>query len=663
LTFRKESAFMKKFLKMVFASTLGVLFASLIIVFGFGLVASGLYFIKSGQESTLKKHAPILRLALDNEIVDRPDRPSIGIEEEIPFLNGKQKFGLYNLIQMIDRASKDQDIQGLYLKLGSGLDGGWATISALYEALARFKKTGKFIIAYGENYNEKSYYLAQVAHKVFLYPAGAFEFNGLAMIQPYFKDFLDKINIHPQVFRAGKFKAAMEPFLFSKMSEENRLQDQELLSDLWSLYLERIHKNRHLPLKSLQEWVDRGLIQNAQDALSFGLVDHLTYEEAAWLNMKQRLKKIKGDDKNSDPDKEKDKDKDKDKAAHNNKTQQATTTLADQSLKTFNEEEVFTEASDYLHEIERRNKESSLNNSDNQIAMVYLSGEIVDGKISEGKVGSEGILETLREIRENKKVKAVVLRINSPGGSALASDVIWNELGLLRKKVPVIASFGDVAASGAYYLASNTDFIFARPDTITGSIGVFGVYINAEKIINEKMGIHFDGVKTGPYADLGAFYRPMTSDENLMVQKEVDKTYEMFLERVVTGRKLKSVDEVRPYAEGRIWSGRKAKSIGLVDEWGGPMEAIMQASQMAKLSQKYYVEIYPKRKGAFWELMSGLQEVEGETRAKLAMVLNLGPMSYIWDKLNLLRELEFLGEAHKGYRKIYMRMPFGFRIL
>jgi protease-4 len=622
---------MKKFFKMVFASMTGLLLGFAILFFVASTVIGFFLFKSEKAELSSTNLSPILKIDLNGELVNKEEKFQFDWGEEIPFFDSFQKsLNLPQLVEVLDLAAKDPNIKGVYLKFGHNFSGGWATIDDFYQALSSFKARGKFIVSYSENYSEKSYYLASIAQKVFAYPAGNFEFNGLSLVQPFFKELIDKLSLRVSVFRAGNYKSAMEPFLLNKMSQENRTQNQELINDLWSQILQRIHLNRQIPIKNFNYWVDNGLIQNNQQAFSLGLIDQLSDERKVWDFILEKLNsKVLAKDK-----------KPKEK-----------------NLEEFDENKYFISSKRYLLLSPNENHKNS-QKENNSIAYIYLEGEIIDGVSIDGKLGSLSVLEMLRDIQKNKNIKAMVLSINSPGGSALASDVIWSELSVVRKKMPVISIFGDVAASGAYYFASNSDYIIARPQTVTGSIGVFGLLFGVHKLAEEKLGVHFDKVVTSQFSDMGGVHRELNPKEITIIQSEIDDVYKRFLDRIVQGRKLSHVDKIKPYANGRIWSGFEAKKIGLVDELGSNQLALKKAVKMAKLKENYHLEIYPKKKGMIWEIFSGLQEVESKIFIEKYLLGRLGEKNQAHNLSNLI-------EGHllkKSGLNIYAQLPLGFSI-
>ena len=481
--------------------------------------------------------------------------------------------GLYDVVRILEHAEDDDNIKGIYLKT-DGNPNGFATSEELRRALLNFKKSGKFVYAYGEGMTQQAYYLASAADKVFLHPQGGLDFAGFSSTIMFLKGTLEKLEIHPEIFYDGKFKSATEPLRETQMTEANRIQTSAYLGQLYGNYLTNIGKSRKLDTATLHRYANEGLIQNPQDALSYKLVDGLKYDDQVMEALRSRI----GLDKDADIN--------------------------------FVSLTKYESAADY--------KSTS---GDNKIAVLYAQGNIVGGDGSDDvTISSEQYIKEIRKLRLDKSIKAIVFRVNSPGGSALASETIWRELVLAKKAKPVIVSMGDYAASGGYYISCMADSIFAEPNTLTGSIGVFGVMMNLQSFFKNKLGVTFDGVKTGQYADLGSATRPMTDIERKFVQNGVDSIYATFKSRVVTGRKL-SQSVVDSIAQGRVWSGVQAKSLGLVDRLGGINDAIASAAKMAKISS-YRLREYPEVKQPLERLLKSLGGETSETMVKKELGAN-----------------------------------------
>lgn len=542
---------MKQFFKYVFATIIGVLLC--LVVFTF--IVLGLVSAARSDKKTEVEANSVLRLSLDYAIKERTSaNPLSGI----PFLNlsVKKTPGLNEILASIKRAKTDDNIKGIYLDESYMLSG-QATSEEIRNALLDFKKSGKFVLAYGEIYTQGAYYLASVADKIYLNPKGIFEFRGFNSQYTFFKGALDKLGIEAQVIKVGTFKSAVEPFILDKMSEPNRLQVNSYLGSLYDYFLTGISKSRKVSKDSLFNIANNLLIKYPEDALKYKLVDGLKYKDEILDELKQRTGKSKDETVN------------------------------------------MVELSDYAQPADQNQ-----GSSNSRIALIYASGDIGGGEGDDNSIGSEGISKAIRKAREDKKVKAVVLRINSPGGSSLASDVLWREVMLTKKVKPIIVSMGDVAASGGYYMACAADSIYAEPNTITGSIGIFAILPNMKNFFNQKLGVTFDDVKTGKFADLGDITRPLNPAERTILQDQVNRGYLDFTSAVASGRK-KSQKYIDSIGQGRVWTGSQALKIGLVDRLGGIDDAIRSAAAKAKIKD-YQLVAYPEQKSLFENFGSGL---------------------------------------------------------
>jgi protease IV len=533
---------MKSFLKYTLATIVGIIVSSIILFFILiGII--GVLVSSAEKEVTINDHS-ILKIELNKEI---PDRSSQNPFENFDFKNLKPNtiVGLTDIVKNIEYAKTDPQIKGIYLDL-SIIPAGFGTIEEIRNALLDFKKSKKFIISYADYYSQGSYYIASVSDSIFLNPVGELAFLGMRSEQMFFKGTLEKLGIEPEVIRHGKFKSAVEPLLNDKMSNENREQLTALLSGIWNHILEGISKQRNVGVTELNRLADEMIIRNADAALEHKLVDGLRYKD----EIIARLTKLSG-------------------VASEKKLEIVTLSKYNKSAK---------KKTEFPKE---------------KIALIYASGEINMGEGDEETIGSDGFSRTIREAREDSSIKAIVLRINSPGGSALASEVIWRELSLAAKKKPLIVSMGSVAASGGYYIATPASIIVADPTTITGSIGVFGVLLNTKDFMNRKLGVTTDVAQTNKHADMGSIFRPLTAEERNVVQAEVENIYDVFLNRVAKGRKLLKT-RVDSIGQGRVWNATDALKIGLVDSLGGVDKAIEIASKKAKLSNYRIVEL-PKQ--------------------------------------------------------------------
>lgn len=543
---------MKQFFKFMFASMLGFILAGFLLFLIFiGIIVSAVSMGK--QETVLVPDKTILMLTLDQPINDRSsDNPLAHFN--FSKTDVSVQLGLNDIVKTISKAATDPKIKGIYLEL-TDIPSGQATVEEIRNALIGFRKTGKFIVAYAEEFTQKSYYLASVADKIYLNPAGGMQFKGMVGQVMFFKGLLDKIDVEAQVIRHGKFKSAIEPFTLDKMSEPNKVQTLTFISGMWNHILSGISNSRKIPVEDLTSMANEYKIQTPQDAVNLKMVDKLMYKDEVLDELKTRV--------------------------------------GEAGIKDLK----FMKLARYAKAPEPKEKKFS----ENKIAVIYASGDIISGEGDEESVGSEGISKAIRKARIDDKVKAVVLRVNSPGGSALASEIIWREMLLTKKVKPVVVSMGNVAASGGYYIACAADKIYAYPNTITGSIGVFGIIPNMKEMFNKNLGITFDEVKTNPYADYIPVTRPMNESEKKIITREIEGIYSTFTTHVAEGRKM-TVSQIDSIGQGRVWSGVDAKRIGLIDEFGGLDDAVKAAAGLAKLKDFRTVEM-PELKDTFEQLM------------------------------------------------------------
>lgn len=558
---------MKNFIKIVFGSCLGVLMAILLA----GLVGSFAVtsLMSSGKSKPDVKPNSVLKLDFDRAIPEKTNNTEAAMYNfsEDPFI------GLYEIVECIRHAKEDRNIKGIYLSLShSGM--GNAKAQYIRDAILDFKESGKFVYAYSGNYgySQGAYYLATAADKIMMHPLGAVDLRGFGVEIPFFKDMLDKMGIKMNVFYAGKYKGATEPFRLNEMSDENRYQIKTYIQELYESFVKDIAAGRNLDAFVVKQAAEELKGRNAELALENRLIDEIQYEDQVFNHITDQL------------------DLDKDEKIN------------------------FVSLSDYST---YKGKDLNLK-AGSKIVILYAEGEIRAGKETYGMITDDHYVEMLRKIRRDEKVKALVLRINSPGGDAYVSDEIWREIQLVREEgIPVIASMGDVAASGGYYIACGADHIIAEPNTITGSIGVFGLVPNIEQLMNDKLGIHIDTVRTATYANglVNPFF-PMGPDEAALIQENVDRTYEAFLSRVAQGRDM-TRDAVHEIAQGRVWTGVKAREIGLIDELGGLDDAINQAAVMAS-ADDYRITEYPRIKDPMQKLIEDLtgQNVPAEMSEK-----------------------------------------------
>ncbi len=576
---------MKQFFKFMLASMLGFLISCIILFFLFaGMLASVASFSK--REVVQVKPKSVLHLTLNNQIVDRGGADPFDSFNFMSFEVGSAT-GLNDILANLKKAGKDPNIEGVFLDMSLVL-AGWGTIDEIRQALIEFKKTDKFIVAYGENYTQNAYYLATVADKVYLNPEGIIDFRGLNSELTFFRNMLEKLGIEPQVIRHGKYKSAAEPFFLEKMSAENREQVLAYVGSIWNSVLQGISDSRGLTIEHLNKVADGFNTRSADLALEWQMIDGIMHRDELLEELRARL-----DVKN-------------------------TTDIE------------FVELGKYHRVPENTNRKSP--RSRDKIAVVYGTGPIISGQGTETSMGSDRIAAALREARQDTTVKAIVFRINSPGGSALASEVILREVILASQVKPVIASMGDVAASGGYYVACAADMIIASPNTITGSIGVFGLIPNMQNFFNQKLGITFDNVKTNEYADLMTVSRPLTNNEKALIQETVENVYTTFIGHVSKGRNL-SPEQVDSIGQGRVWSGAEARQIGLVDEFGGISLAIEKAAEKAGL-ESYRIVEYPKRKDFVARLMENFGSMQ-ETFVKR----KLGEAFRYYEQVNKVNEM------------------------
>ncbi len=547
---------MKSFFKMVFASMLG-LFFSFILFFLFivMLVSAG-----SDSDKVEIKDNSILHLTLTGQI---PDRSNDNPFSSFSFDGlGETPMGLNDVLDNLDKAAANPSVKGIFLDL-TNLMTGVATIEEIRNALLDFKKSGKFIYAYSEVFSQPTYYLATAADKIYLHPTGLAELKGLRSEILFFKGTLDKLGVEPLVFRHGKFKSAVEPFIQDKLSDSNREQVRTFLTSIWNHMLKGIATGRKLSEVELRKISSELLVTNAPAAKQYKLVDDLKYRDEVLDMLKTKT-----------------------------------------GAESIDKLELIT-LSDMKDAEDTREKRKG-----DKIAVVYAEGDIVDGEGQDGQIGSVDCSKAIRKARLDEKVKAVVLRVNSPGGSALASETIWREVVLTKKVKPVIVSMGNLAASGGYYIAAPADVIVASPNTITGSIGVFGLFFNGKGLANQ-LGVTIDTVKTTPMADIMSTSRGVTPREAEIIQAEIERIYDNFITRVAEGRKMSKAD-VDSIAQGRVWTGADAKRLKLVDEFGGLERAIELAAQKAKLDN-YRIQELPFVKDPIEKILDKISGKSKET--------------------------------------------------
>lgn len=546
---------MLQFLKFVFATILGLIIFSFLLLF----ILMGIAASASSSDPVKVEANSVLKLKFDKPIVER-GRDNPLDELELPF-TPEANVGLIQIREAIANAKLDNNIKGIYLEMDMFLDAGYATIEEIRNALIDFKSSGKFITAYGEYYTEKGYYLASVADEIYLHPVGGIELNGISAEVLFLKGTFEKLDIKPEIFKVGEYKSAVEPFFLDKMSEPSRAQTISYLNSINNFTIGNISKARKLSVEEVRKLEDSLLIREPEDALKYKLITNLGYYDEVETAIKKKLK-----------------------------------LASDKKIG-------FVGLSKYL-KAEKLMKQGSF---DNRIAVIVASGDITSGEGGDNTIGSDKIAAEIRKARLDKKVKAIVLRINSPGGSSLASDVMWREVVEAKKVKPVIASMSDLAASGGYYMAMACDTIVAHPNTITGSIGIFAVLFNVEDFLRNKLGVTTDNVKTNKYADLGYPTHTLTDFERNVIQNSVNRGYEIFTSKAAEGRDM-PVDSLKKLASGRVWTGLEAKENGLVDVLGGLDDAIAIAAKAAKVDKDYRVRYYPAQKTFIQELFSDMND-------------------------------------------------------
>lgn len=550
---------MKDFIKIMFASAVGFLIAQVILsliamLLFFGMIGSALSSVTSAK-FTLQENS-VLNLRLEGSIAERTP-------EEDPFTSiigsdYSSVTGLNDIVGAIRKAKNNDKIKGIYLD-SRMLSASMATLAEIRQELAGFKESGKFIVSYADTYTQGGYYLASVADKIAINPQGMLDLHGLASTPLFFKDALDKLGIEMQVFKVGTYKSAVEPFTQNEMSEANRAQVASYLNDAWSFLRQDIAASRFLDNATVDSLANTmPVLQSTEYLLSANLVDTLLYE----TEMKDYLRSLLDiEQENKIP----------------------SVTVAE--MKSVNTRPV--------------------KKTDNTVAILYASGNIVSGNGSL-EIQDRYMVDQIEKLRKDKEVKAVVFRINSGGGSAYASEQIWKAISSLKEEKPVVVSMGDMAASGGYYIACNADRIVAQPTTLTGSIGIFGIFPNMEGT-SKKIGVYTDEVKTHEFADFGNITRPVSAREREMLQAYIEKGYDLFLTRCAEGRNMPK-DSMALYAEGRVWTGNQAKEIGLVDELGGVEKAIEIAAELANLGKSYVIFEYPKMRSRIDELLKPAKE-------------------------------------------------------
>lgn len=581
---------MKDFLKFTLATVTGIILSS-IVLFIIGMVTLFGIVSTSDTETVVKKNS-VMMLDLNGTLVERTQESPLGILSEL-FSDDSNTYGLDDILSSVKKAKENENIKGIYLQ-ASMLGTSYASLQEIRNALLDFKESGKFIIAYGDSYTQGLYYLSSVADKVLLNPKGMIEWRGIASAPLFYKDLLQKLGIEMQIFKVGTYKSAVEPFTSTEMSPANREQVTAFIHSIWGQVTEGVSASRSLPVDSLNAYADRMLMfYPAEESVQCGLADTLIYRNDVRNYLKQWVD-LKEDDR----------------------------------LPVLG-----------LNDMINVKKNMPKDKSGNIVAVYYASGEITDYSGSsaseEGIVGTK-VIRDLRKLKDNDDVKAVVLRVNSPGGSAFASEQIWHAVKELKTKKPVIVSMGDYAASGGYYISCVADTIVAEPTTLTGSIGIFGMIPNAKEL-SEKIGLTYDVVKTNKFADFGNIMRPFNEDEKTLMQMMITQGYDTFVSRCAEGRNI-TKEAIEKVAEGRVWTGEAAKKLGLVDELGGIDTALEIAVKKAGI-EGYTVVSYPAKQDFLSSLLDTkptnyveaqiLKSKLGEYYQQFGMLKNLTERSMI----------------------------------
>lgn len=543
---------MKEFLKYIGATIVGLVVFGLIIT-----ISSVVMLLGMSMQSTTTPISDnsVLVLKLNGSIAERA--------EENPFAEllgeSMSEQGLDDILKAVRHAKDNDKVKGIYIESGTFAGAEPASLEEIRSALTDFKESGKFIVAYGDNYTQGTYYISSVADSVVINPQGMLEWQGIAMQSVFFKDVLDKVGVRMQVFKVGTYKSAVEPFLLNEMSEANREQTTVMCSEIWDKYLSDVSKSRNITPEELNAFAEEGLIFSDPSVyVEKKMIDKLAYSD----EVPQIIANMMGIDDKDD--------------------------YSTVSVK----------------EMASAETNKPKDESGNVIAVYYAYGDIVQEETGMGGSGIVGtkVVKDLHKLAENDDVKAVVLRVNSGGGSAYASEQIWNQVMKIKAKKPVIVSMGGLAASGGYYISCAADWIVAEPTTLTGSIGIFGTFPDASELLNDKIGIHFESVKTNQFADFGDIARPMNTGEQALLQGYINRGYELFTKRCADGRGM-TVDAIKAIAEGRVWTGAHAKEIGLVDQLGTLDDAISVAKEKAQI-ESYTLMSYPAKPNVLDQLMN-----------------------------------------------------------
>ncbi len=579
------------FLRNLLATLVGLFIFSFL---GF-LIFLGIVTVASSGEIPKVNDNSVLYLNLNGVIVEKAiDDPF----QEI-FQNGPGPMSLVDILAAIDAAKEDDRIKGVYIESGF-MAAGQSSMKEIRDALIDFKSSGKFIYAYGEYISEGNYYLLSIADEIYLHPEGSLEFNGMSAHVTFFKGLFDKLEIEPEIFRVGEYKSFVEPFIRKDLSKENEEQLSGMINSIYGTYLKGVSDARDIPVEVLKKTSDQMLVRFPENGVEFGLVTKVAYEDEIKGKMKEQLG-LEEDGK----------------------------------IK-------FISVTNYSKAI----KEERMDYSGNKIAVIIANGEIIMGRDNEA-VGGEQFADEIRKARESKSIKAIVLRVNSPGGSLTASDMIWREIQLTKGVKPIVASMSNVAASGGYYISSMCDTIVAQPNTITGSIGIFGMLFNFGDFLENKLGITNDQVNTGEFSDIFTVTRSLTPSERAIIQSQVEKGYETFLLKVSEGRNM-TIEDVEKVAGGRVWTGEQALSHGLIDVIGSFDDAIQIAADKAGVKDDYRLSYYPRQKPFIEELFSKLND---EADARIFEKTNI--LTPLLDNIKSLQRMNGLQVRLPGNVEVY----------
>ena len=589
------------FSKTYLASLLAIVTGIIVIIPIMFIALTGWFAsLASSQEVVPVKNNSVLQISLSGQIVENaaPDPLNFDLEKFLPIPGAgmTSKMGLYQIVQSIEQAKTDDRINGIYLTPDIYASAGWASLSAIREALVDFKSSGKFIYSYAEIFGESTYYLASTADAVYMPAIGGIEFNGLNGVPMFYKGAYDKVGVTPKIYKVGTFKSAVEPYFRKDMSPESRMQTEEYLGDVWGVFRKDVAASRSLTEAKIDDLANNLIMADGNQATAAGLIDGALYENEVLDIVREKNGQKEGEKIN------------------------------------------FISLKKYLQ------VPSGKELKKNKIAVVFAEGVIVSGKSGDGNVGSETIVKELRKARNDDNVKAIVLRVNSPGGSALASDMMAQEVRLCAKQKPTVVSMGNLAASGGYYISAYGDRIFAQENTITGSIGIFGVLMDANSAVEKHLGLTFDQVNTHDNGSIADPRLPWSKSTDAFMQANVEKGYSTFINVVKEGRGFADSVAVDKIAQGRVWSGKDAIGINLVDEIGDLQDAIAYVSNEAGVAEDYRIQLLPKAKSPFEEIMGDLGGMQAQ---KLA------------EELQLTEEMKLLKEMKKMFPRsgVYALMP------